>query len=121
MIKDLDSQTADLVTKFISELVHEGLEYVITCTHRSENEQAALYMQGRAPLSEVNEVRIVLKMAPITSKENRIVTYARPGESLHNLRRAVDIYPLDGGKLVLRDKHPHLVMLNREWSVEADF
>lgn len=56
-----------------------GLEVLIYCTYRSEEEQNALYAQGR-------------------TQPGRIVTNARGGESLHNHRCAFDFVPLVAGK-----------------------
>lgn len=53
---------------------------------RSDQEQLALYVQGRAPLYEVNMQRIRANLTPITGAENeRTVTNAKPGQSNHNL------------------------------------
>lgn len=64
-----------------------GVEVLVTCTYRSNEEQAALYAQGR-------------------TKPGRIVTRAKPGQSAHNAvdangkpaSRAIDIVPTRYGK-----------------------
>lgn len=61
-----------------------GLPVVVACTYRSIEEQNATYAQGR-------------------TQPGRIVTNARGGQSLHNTRRALDVYPLIGGKLAGTD------------------
>lgn len=64
--------------------------------YRSNQEQAALYAQGRAPLYEVNMQRILVGLTPITETENqRTVTNAKPGQSKHNLD------PAEAGDLVV--------------------
>ena len=62
----------------------QGLDVLIYCTMRTDDEQAALYAQGRT--------------AP-----GPVVTNARPGASLHNPQRdgkawAFDAVPLKHGK-----------------------
>jgi len=58
-----------------------GIDLLITSTYRSNEEQAALYAQGR-------------------TKPGLIVTNARPGDSYHNWRCAFDVVPLKNGKPV---------------------
>lgn len=58
-----------------------GIDLLITCTLRSEAEQAALYAQGR-------------------TTPGRKVTNAKPGQSLHNYRVAYDFVPMRNGKPV---------------------
>ena len=56
-----------------------GIDVLIYCTHRGNEEQDELYAQGR-------------------TKPGRIVTNARGGDSLHNWRAAFDFVPMLGGK-----------------------
>lgn len=63
-----------------------GITVLITCTYRSNDEQAALYAIGR-------------------TKPGKIVTNAKPGESMHNkilhgqpASQALDFVPLRHGK-----------------------
>lgn len=66
-------------------LVAEGL--------RNAAIQNAYYAQGRRPLAEVNRLRAIAKMQPITEAENRdIVTRAAAGLSPHEYGCAVDVY-----------------------------
>jgi peptidoglycan L-alanyl-D-glutamate endopeptidase CwlK len=58
-----------------------GIDFLVTSTYRSNEEQAALYAQGR-------------------TKPGAIVTNARPGDSYHNWRCAFDVVPLRNGKPV---------------------
>jgi peptidoglycan L-alanyl-D-glutamate endopeptidase CwlK len=69
------------------ELKARGITVIVTCTYRSNEEQAELYAQGR-------------------TKPGSIVTWAKPGESLHNLMfegkpgsKAFDIAILRNGKI----------------------
>lgn len=69
--------------------LRNGITILLTCTYRSNEEQAKLYAQGR-------------------SHPGRIVTNAKPGQSLHNATtpqgepaaRAFDVVPLRHGKPV---------------------
>lgn len=68
------------------DLIHEvkwqlGIDLLVTCTHRDDEAQAALYALGR-------------------TKPGKIVTNAKPGESLHQYRVAFDVVPLRNGKPV---------------------
>lgn len=58
-----------------------GISLIVTSTYRSPEEQAVLYAQGRT--------------AP-----GKIVTKAKPGQSMHNHRLAYDVVPLRNGKPV---------------------
>ena len=71
-----------------------GIDYIVTCTYRSDEEQAALFAQGRT--------------AP-----GRIVTNAPPGRSAHNCAsrdgpaaKAFDIVVLAAGKPDWDGSHP---------------
>jgi peptidoglycan L-alanyl-D-glutamate endopeptidase CwlK len=66
---------------FVHRLQVAGLFYLVTCTLRTGADQAALYAQGRT--------------AP-----GRIVTWAKPGESLHEKGQALDVVPMRGGRCV---------------------
>lgn len=62
------------------DLAHEaGLDLLIYCTYRTPEEQAALYAIGR-------------------TRPGKIVTMAKPGQSAHNHRKAIDAVPLLLGK-----------------------
>ena len=68
--------------------------------YRDEDQQTALYAQGRMPLGTTNALRAKAGMAPVTEEENqRIVTKARYGESAHTVDPAcaVDWCVLDAG------------------------
>lgn len=47
-----------------------GIEFVLTCVKRTEKEQFALWAQNRKPLLEVNNLRRVAGMPPISKSEN---------------------------------------------------
>ena len=90
----------------------------LTEVHRPAGVQAALFAQGRQPLAEVNRLRGLVKLAPISEAENRrTVTNARPGQSKHEHlpSLAVDIWFQRNRKLVDDDRlWQQLVRLIRE-------
>jgi len=53
--------------------------------------QEAIYMQGRHPLAVVNAFRVSIGFPPIKEAENRIVTWAPSGYSVHNFALAADV------------------------------
>lgn len=79
-IDDLRPDVASMARVMLARCDAEKLPVVVACTYRSIEEQAALYAQGR-------------------TTPGRIVTNARAGESAHNTRQALDVYPLHNGKL----------------------
>ena len=56
-LEDLAPMVCAAALKALSELKAAGVQFVVTYTLRTEKEQAALYAQGRSPLSEVNALR----------------------------------------------------------------
>ncbi|WP_370678408.1 M15 family metallopeptidase [Comamonas sp. GB3 AK4-5] len=74
---------------FLAGCERAGLDVLIYCTLRSNEEQAALYAQGR-------------------STRGQVITNARPGDSLHNpdakgFAWAFDAVPTRGGKALWND------------------
>lgn len=69
------------VQQFIDKCHEAGIDLLITSSFRDMESQAALYAQGRT--------------AP-----GKVVTNAKPGQSFHNFRCAVDVVPLVNGKPV---------------------
>lgn len=94
-LDDLLPEVADMARDLIHRCAARGIKLLVTATYRSPEEQLALWMQGRADLAAVNAQRRAVGLAPITAQENaRRVTKARPGQSLHEQRRAFDVVPL---------------------------
>jgi hypothetical protein len=63
---------------------------------RDDDEQMALWAQGRMQLDQVNALRAKVLWAPITEAANeKPVTNARPGYSWHPFGMAVDVVPED--------------------------
>ena len=93
-LTDLHPQMQPMVTRFLATARAAGIDLLVTCTYRSNEEQAALYAIGR-------------------TKPGRIVTNARPGRSTHNntlngkpAALAVDVVPLRDGKPVWSASDP---------------
>lgn len=87
-LKDLHQQMRILAESFLSECEKSGITVLIYCTFRSSEEQDDLYAQGR-------------------TKQGKIVTNARGGQSKHNhtvngrpASLAFDCVPLRNGKPV---------------------
>ena len=78
-ISDLTLEMQALTKEFCKMLVLNGIEYMITSTYRSQEEQDALYAQGR-------------------TVPGRKVTWAR--HSRHTDREALDIAILKGGEIM---------------------
>lgn len=87
-LTDLHPLMQPLVVDFLARAEMVGIDLLVTCTYRSDEEQARLYAQGR-------------------TKAGKIVTNAKPGQSMHNFRSggnpaslAVDVVPMRAGKPV---------------------
>jgi peptidoglycan LD-endopeptidase CwlK len=78
-LDDLKPDVRPLVDAFLASVAAAGIDMIVTCTLRSNDEQAALYAQGR-------------------TTPGHIVTDAPPGESAHNWGLAIDIVPMVNGK-----------------------
>lgn len=79
LLSELDPKVAGAAERAIAECKSMGLALLVTCTFRTNAEQEALYAQGR-------------------SKPGKKVTNARAGQSLHQYRVALDLYPMVNGK-----------------------
>lgn len=79
LIHDLHPPVAARCDAFVDACRRAGIDVLITSTYRDFESQAAIYAQGRT--------------AP-----GRIVTNAKPGESMHNWRVAFDFVPVVAGK-----------------------
>ena len=100
-----------------AECLKKNINILLTCTSRDIKEQVALYAQGRQSLTEVNALRKVVKLAPITAKENKYcVTWTLKSKHLVNFdnsdptddkSKAFDIVVLDAKKKIT-------------WNIKAD-
>lgn len=75
------------VEKFQQLCEENGIDLLITSTYRDAASQSALYAQGR-------------------TVPGSIVTNAKPGQSWHNHRCAIDVVPLVNGKANWNTKDP---------------
>lgn len=78
-LSDLHPKVAIMAEGWLRESRDLGLDLLITCTLRTNEEQSRLYAQGR-------------------TTPGRIVTHARAGQSFHNYGLALDFVPLVEGK-----------------------
>jgi peptidoglycan L-alanyl-D-glutamate endopeptidase CwlK len=90
-IEDLHPDLQPLARLFLERCAARQVDVLIVCTHRSNDEQASLYAQGRGT-------------------PGAIVTNAKPGQSKHNFTiggrpaaRAFDAVPLLHGKPIWED------------------
>ncbi len=103
-IEDLHPESRKKFTEFLKKAKSEGIDVLVYCTYRSEEEQQVLYMQGRLEkfgitLEELNEKRKKLGLWTLSPSEaKRVVTNAKPWQSAHQYSVAVDLVPLQGGK-----------------------
>ena len=117
MIRDLNGLTIEMQE---SAQLHEskckaaGLEVLIYCTRRSSEDQAKLFRQGRhlweieGRAEDLRRLYLRPDLADILigvgpQKGKRVVTWAGPGQSLHNYGEAYDGCPMFGGKPVWDD------------------
>lgn len=87
LISDLRPFFRIKVNQFLMTAGDAGLDILIYCTLRDNEEQAHLYAMGR-------------------TQPGKIVTNAKPGESAHNYGLAFDGAPLIQGRIAW-DDHPH--------------
>lgn len=105
-LSDLCQPVYERAQRMLVELDRQGIDVLVTCTYRSSDEQAALYAQGREGLPVVNSLRKDAKLASIDEDSNKIVTKAKPGQSMHEYRCAFDLVPIESGKAIWDSKHP---------------
>lgn len=110
-ISDLVPELQKLYKKFEKAMKAAGLDFKVTCTARTFDEQIALYAQGRKPLKETNELREKAGLPPITANENKkIVTWTLKSKHVvskdSEKARAFDI-------VLLVDNRPH-------WNIKVD-
>lgn len=93
-LADLDEILQPIAQAHLNACKAQGIELLVTCTWRSNEEQARLYAQGR-------------------TASGPIVTNARPGDSKHNAMKngkpaskAYDVVPMRDGKPIWDDKDP---------------
>lgn len=83
-LDDLKPKVKELCEAFIKKCEDKNIDVLITSTYRDKESQDELYAQGR-------------------TKDGKIVTKAKGGESFHNYRVAFDFVPIVGGKAQWND------------------
>lgn len=86
-LEDLHPAVRRRAEAFLAAAKAEGIDLLVTSTYRDFAAQQALYDQGR-------------------TKPGNIVTHAKPGQSYHNFRVALDVVPLRDKKPVWDAKDP---------------
>lgn len=90
-LSDLQPAFATKAYAFQAACKKAGIDVLIYCTLRTNDEQTALFYQGR-------------------KTAGKIVTEARGGESYHNYGLAFDCVPLSGGKPMWNDSASYTKM-----------
>jgi peptidoglycan LD-endopeptidase CwlK len=83
-LDDLLPVVKDMAEQLIEACKAAGIDLLITSTYRDLEAQAELYAKGR-------------------TTGGNIVTNAKPGESFHNWRVALDFVPIEDGKCAWSD------------------
>ena len=83
-LDDLVPPAKQRAQAFIDAAKAKGIDLLVTSTYRDNESQAALFAQGR-------------------TTPGKVVTNAKPGQSWHNWRCALDVVPLVNGKAVWDD------------------
>ena len=86
-LDDLVPPAKQRAQAFVDAAKAKGIDLLVTSTYRDNESQAALYAQGRTTPGDV-------------------VTNAKPGQSWHNYRCALDVVALVNGKPVWSTKDP---------------
>lgn len=89
-IKSLHPVFRAAVDQIISDMKAKGWDPVIGSGMRTNEQQDALYAQGRQGLDQVNALRLRARLPPIAAPANKsTVTNARGGQSNHNLTESL--------------------------------
>ncbi len=94
-LEDLTPEFRRKVRRFIKEHLDIGVKLVVLYTHRIDDEQIALYAQGRRDLKTVNGLRKVAGLPPIGPGENEKTVTNADGivnKSKHQTRQACDLW-----------------------------
>ena len=86
-LDDLVPPAKQRAQAFVDAAKAKGIDLLVTSTYRDNESQAALYAQGRTTPGDV-------------------VTNAKPGQSWHNYRCALDVVALVNGKPIWNKKDP---------------
>jgi peptidoglycan L-alanyl-D-glutamate endopeptidase CwlK len=115
-LDELATAVQELAVQLIERCTAEGLDLLVYCTLRSVDEQARLFCQGRT-ITQIttraahlqarwNRADLADLLCSVGPQPGKIVTFAGPGQSLHNYGLAFDAVPLAAGKPVWQAKRP---------------
>jgi peptidoglycan LD-endopeptidase CwlK len=99
-LSDLEPKTKKAAEQGVAILKAQDIRFYVSETRRTREVQAAYFAQGRQPLAQVNALRSIAGLWPITEKENaKQITQTL--KSKHIDGKAIDICPADkaGGPL----------------------
>jgi len=107
-IEDLTLSMQKKFALFKAKMDAAKISFIVTCTARSVKEQQALYSQGRQSLEEINVLRKMAGLAPITASEaknkvtwtlaSRHIVDLDDGNISNDKSRAFDIVITKDGK-----------------------
>ena len=107
-ISDCTPSLQAKIKAFMIATLSAGIPVMITCTARTVKEQRALHAQGRELLFDVNELRAMAGLPPITAEQNKHkVTWTLASKHIidlddgnpgNDLSRAFDIVISPNGK-----------------------
>lgn len=109
-LKDLKPETAEKARDLIYACGNHNIELLVYCTFRDNAEQALLFCQGRTAeqiQKKAQELEIEFKRPDLAAylvatgaRTGKRVTWAGPGQSMHQYGFAFDCVPMVGGKPV---------------------
>lgn len=104
-LNNVNPKVAGKIKAAAADLAKKGIKIAVTDGFRTKAQQRALYAQGRQPLSQVNALRKAAGMGPINAKANR-KTVTSTMNSLHRKGLAVDVAPVENGRITWDPKKP---------------
>lgn len=115
-LQSLTPATQQLAEQVLSRAAETDFGLLIYCTRRALDDQARLYRQGRSYADITNKARELDKqwgradlaelLLGVGPQRGGVVTWAGPGQSLHNYGLAFDAVPLRAGKAVWATRLP---------------
>lgn len=87
-IEDLEPELQIKARAWLEQCKHDGINPLIYCTYRDDAAQDWLYASGR-------------------TREGKILTNAKAGQSQHNFRKAFDFVLLEAGKALWKDEEKY--------------
>lgn len=109
-LSDLTLAVESKAHKLLALCKKRNVDILVYCTYRTVTEQAILYRKGRGILNierKADQLSTLYKRPDLADilinvgpqYDKRIVTWAAPGQSMHNYRLALDSVPIVQGKL----------------------